>query len=85
MLNFCNSHNNFFFFFFFVKYDDKEAYENFKQFYEDTLPEFKKAGTVVQFKVKMFKINEKIFQKGDRLQWIVFTVNVYLCVMTDSQ
>ncbi|XP_073255294.1 uncharacterized protein [Porites lutea] len=34
-----------------LEYDDKEAYENFKQFYEDTLPEFKKAGTVVQFKV----------------------------------
>ena len=33
------------------QYDEKEAYENFKQFYEDTLPEFRKAGTVVQFKV----------------------------------
>lgn len=34
-----------------LEYDEKEAYENFKQFYEDTLPEFRKAGTVVQFKV----------------------------------
>lgn len=33
------------------QYDEKDAYENFKQFYEDTLPEFRKAGTVVQFKV----------------------------------
>lgn len=34
-----------------LEYDEKDAYENFKQFYEDTLPEFRKAGTVVQFKV----------------------------------
>lgn len=37
----------------FFQYDEKEAYENFKQFYEDTLPEFRKAGTVVQFKVTL--------------------------------
>ncbi|KAJ7324062.1 U2 small nuclear ribonucleoprotein auxiliary factor 35 kDa subunit- protein 2 [Desmophyllum pertusum] len=34
-----------------LEYDEKDAYENYKQFYEDTLPEFRKAGTVVQFKV----------------------------------
>lgn len=34
-----------------LEYDDKEAYESFKRFYEDTLPEFRKAGSVVQFKV----------------------------------
>ncbi|KAJ7324065.1 U2 small nuclear ribonucleoprotein auxiliary factor 35 kDa subunit- protein 2 [Desmophyllum pertusum] len=33
-----------------LEYDEKDAYENYKQFYEDTLPEFRKAGTVVQFK-----------------------------------
>lgn len=40
-----------FFFSTLFQYDEKDAYENFKQFYEDTLPEFRKAGTVVQFKV----------------------------------
>lgn len=41
------------------QYDEKDAYENFKQFYEDTLPEFRKAGTVVQFKVFFCQFFEK--------------------------
>ena len=34
------------------QYDERDTFESFKQFYQDTLPEFRKAGTVVQFKVK---------------------------------
>ncbi|XP_042906344.1 U2 small nuclear ribonucleoprotein auxiliary factor 35 kDa subunit-related protein 2-like [Parasteatoda tepidariorum] len=34
-----------------LEYDDKETYEDFKNFYVDVLPEFKKYGKVVQFKV----------------------------------
>ena len=33
------------------QYDEGEMYEQFKVFYDDVLPEFKKAGKVVQFKV----------------------------------
>ena len=47
----------------FFQYDEKEAYENFKQFYEDTLPEFRKAGTVVQFKVTFALFNHQCFEK----------------------
>ena len=49
----------------FLQYDEKEAYENFKQFYEDTLPEFRKAGTVVQFKVtlRIALLTRQCFQK----------------------
>lgn len=54
----CQYHNSEYLFHssFSFKYDDKEAYESFKRFYEDTLPEFRKAGSVVQFKVKMNNI-----------------------------
>lgn len=45
------------------QYDEKEAYENFKQFYEDTLPEFRKAGTVVQFKVTFASFSPHCFEK----------------------
>lgn len=48
-----------FFFSTLFQYDEKDAYENFKQFYEDTLPEFRKAGTVVQFKVFFCQVFEK--------------------------
>ncbi|KAK3594908.1 hypothetical protein CHS0354_020565 [Potamilus streckersoni] len=34
-----------------LEYEDSEIYNNFKEFYEDVLPEFKKLGRVVQFKV----------------------------------
>lgn len=51
---FCNT-----FFSTLFQYDEKDAYENFKQFYEDTLPEFRKAGTVVQFKVFFCQFFEK--------------------------
>lgn len=34
-----------------LEYDERDTFESFKQFYQDTLPEFRKAGTVVQFKV----------------------------------
>ncbi|KAL3846914.1 hypothetical protein ACJMK2_017862 [Sinanodonta woodiana] len=34
-----------------LEYEDSEIYNNFKEFYEDVLPEFKKFGRVVQFKV----------------------------------
>ncbi|GFT87923.1 hypothetical protein NPIL_156461 [Nephila pilipes] len=34
-----------------LEYEDKERYEDFKNFYYDVLPEFKKFGKVVQFKV----------------------------------
>ena len=47
----------------FFQYDEKEAYENFKQFYEDTLPEFRKAGTVVQFKVTFALFTRQCFKK----------------------
>ena len=33
------------------QYDEGEMYQQFKVFYDDVLPEFKKAGKVVQFKV----------------------------------
>ena len=39
--------------FFNFQYDERDTFESFKQFYQDTLPEFRKAGTVVQFKVKI--------------------------------
>ena len=48
----------------FYQYDEKEAYENFKQFYEDTLPEFRKAGTVVQFKVTVVLFTRQCFGKN---------------------
>jgi len=47
-----------------LEYDEKEAYENFKQFYEDTLPEFRKAGTVVQFKVTVVLFTRQCFGKN---------------------
>ncbi|PFX33638.1 U2 small nuclear ribonucleoprotein auxiliary factor 35 kDa subunit-related protein 1 [Stylophora pistillata] len=34
-----------------LEYDERDTFESFKRFYDDTLPEFRKAGTVVQFKV----------------------------------
>uniref|UniRef100_A0A0B6ZKG1 C3H1-type domain-containing protein n=1 Tax=Arion vulgaris TaxID=1028688 RepID=A0A0B6ZKG1_9EUPU len=34
-----------------LEYDDNELFQSFKEFYEDVVIEFKKAGTVVQFKV----------------------------------
>lgn len=34
-----------------LEYEDKECYQDFKDFYFDVLPEFKKFGKVVQFKV----------------------------------
>ncbi|GFV64991.1 hypothetical protein TNCV_763331 [Trichonephila clavipes] len=34
-----------------LEYEDKERYEDFKNFYYDVLPEFKKFGKVMQFKV----------------------------------
>ncbi|XP_067669548.1 U2 small nuclear ribonucleoprotein auxiliary factor 35 kDa subunit-related protein 2-like [Haliotis asinina] len=34
-----------------LEYDDKELYENFTEFYNDVLPEFRRMGRVVQFKV----------------------------------
>ena len=37
--------------YFFLQYDEGDIYEHFVQFYEDVLPEFSKAGKVVQFKV----------------------------------
>ena len=37
----------------YTQYDEGDLYEHFVQFYKDTLPEFSKAGKVVQFKVKL--------------------------------
>ncbi|XP_026481061.1 U2 small nuclear ribonucleoprotein auxiliary factor 35 kDa subunit-related protein 2-like [Ctenocephalides felis] len=34
-----------------LEYDDKETYEHFKEFFFDTIAEFKKSGRVVQYKV----------------------------------
>lgn len=34
-----------------LEYDDEELYQSFKEFYNDVVPEFKKLGTIVQFKV----------------------------------
>lgn len=34
-----------------LEYEDKECYQDFKNFYNDVLPEFKKFGKVLQFKV----------------------------------
>lgn len=34
-----------------LEYEDSERYQDFKDFYFDVLPEFKKYGKVVQFKV----------------------------------
>ena len=34
-----------------LEYEDTETYQHFKDFYRDVLPEFKRAGRVVQFKV----------------------------------
>ena len=34
-----------------LEYEDSEVYQKFAEFYEDTLPEFKAAGHVIQFKV----------------------------------
>lgn len=34
-----------------LEYEDSERYQDFKNFYLDVLPEFKKYGKVVQFKV----------------------------------
>ena len=39
----------------FLQYDDGERYQHFKQFFDDTLPEFTKAGKVVQFKVRTIR------------------------------
>ena len=35
----------------FLQYDEGDAYEQYSEFYSDVLPEFSKAGKVVQFKV----------------------------------
>ncbi|XP_063590275.1 U2 small nuclear ribonucleoprotein auxiliary factor 35 kDa subunit-related protein 2-like [Penaeus indicus] len=34
-----------------LEYSDSESYQHFKDFFEDTLPEFQRCGTVLQFKV----------------------------------
>ncbi|XP_059172709.1 U2 small nuclear ribonucleoprotein auxiliary factor 35 kDa subunit-related protein 2-like isoform X1 [Physella acuta] len=34
-----------------LEYDENELYQSFKEFYEDTVPEFKTVGTIVQLKV----------------------------------
>ena len=34
-----------------TQYDEGDLYEHFVQFYKDVLPEFSKAGKIVQFKV----------------------------------
>lgn len=34
-----------------LEYDEADFYEHFREFYNDTLPEFEAAGHVVQFKV----------------------------------
>ncbi|CAL1279810.1 unnamed protein product [Larinioides sclopetarius] len=34
-----------------LEYEDKERYDDFRNFYNDVLPEFKKCGKVIQFKV----------------------------------
>lgn len=34
-----------------LEYEDSDTYQHFKEFYEDTLPEFRKYGRVVQYKV----------------------------------
>ncbi|XP_042206734.1 U2 small nuclear ribonucleoprotein auxiliary factor 35 kDa subunit-related protein 2-like [Homarus americanus] len=34
-----------------LEYTDSETYENFRDFFEDTLPEFQHCGNVIQFKV----------------------------------
>ncbi|GAB6019781.1 U2 small nuclear ribonucleoprotein auxiliary factor 35 kDa subunit- protein 2 [Chamberlinius hualienensis] len=34
-----------------LEYEENECYQHFKEFYEDTLPEFKACGKIVQFKV----------------------------------
>ena len=39
---------------FYLQYDEGELYEQFCMFYDDVLPEFRKAGNVVQFKVCLF-------------------------------
>ena len=52
-----HTNNKFLFVFFFyfsdivLEYEDSELYQQFKDFYEDVLPEFKNVGEVVQFKV----------------------------------
>jgi hypothetical protein len=35
-----------------LQYDDAEIAKHYEEFYTDVLPEFKKFGEVVQFKVK---------------------------------
>ena len=37
----------------YVQYDEGDLYEHFVQFYKDVLPEFLKAGKVVQFTVQV--------------------------------
>ena len=34
-----------------LEYEDSETYQHFREFFQDTLPEFQKYGKVVQFKV----------------------------------
>ena len=36
-----------------LQYEEGEMYENFRDFYNDVLPEFSKAGKIVQFKVSI--------------------------------
>jgi hypothetical protein len=43
-----------------VQFDDDETYEQYKAFFDDVLPEFEKAGKVVQFKVRQFKVVNNI-------------------------
>ncbi len=34
-----------------LEFEESETYQHFREFYDDTLPEFKEAGKVIQFKV----------------------------------
>ncbi len=34
-----------------LQYDESDVYEDFRNFFSDALPEFSKAGKIVQFKV----------------------------------
>ena len=42
-----------------MQYDEGDLYDHFRRFYDDVLPEFMKAGKVVQFKV-MWSCNNSL-------------------------
>lgn len=63
-----------------LEYEDKERYQDFKNFYNDVIPEFRKFGKVVQFKVcNNFEphLRGNVYVQFSRLLTFLFVINLY--------